>query len=118
MNRLLFNPICDDLNFQYPDYIPKKSSDISACIDTSKYNEFIGSINQLELSDTEKSFLLLSATRFISFNYHFIADYYNNCKNEDMKTMMERLGLVILDKDGIIKNNYIKINEEIKKLIT
>ena len=91
-----------------PQYAPSGTKPhIESLVDTKKYSALIKSINEAPVSDEEKRFLRLAASRHIVFNYSRIADYYAHTTPE-MQKLMEQSALVILDVDDAIANGYIK----------
>lgn len=98
-------------------YEPKENLNIESMLDISEYNKLLDSIDSSDLSDSQKSFLKLAATRFIRFNYAKIADYYCSIDDTIMKDFIEKLHLVVVDKDSAIKNGYFEYFEEYSKLV-
>jgi hypothetical protein len=98
-----------------PIYEPKnvKPHILELC-DKSKTHRIIKEIEQSSLSNDEKFFLIDAARRHNVFNYEKIADYYAH-SSEEMQTLMERSGLVIIDFDKAIEYGYVKLCDEIKK---
>ena len=99
-----------------PQYQPTgdKPSVHSLC-DIRKYQQLIQEINQSNISEEDKNFLKLAATRHIVFDYSKIAEYYCHASAE-MQTLMENSALVLLDVDNAIRNGYVKLDEKITKL--
>jgi len=95
-------------------YHPDKIVNINDCINTEKYDYLCKKINQMNISEDIRRFLLLSATRFIEFNYKNIANYYV-LSSKEVQNMMEELLLVIIDVDDILQNNYLKFTKDILK---
>lgn len=86
------------------------------CYDHQKYLRLCRMIdNSSGVSDEEKKFLKLAATRFIEFNYESIADYYASASKE-MQGLMEKLALVIIDFDKAIEEGFVQLNERMKKI--
>lgn len=83
--------------------------------DDAKARELIAEINSSGLSDAEKGFLLLAATRHYRFNYKKIAEYYVDA-SEEMQRLMEKSALVIIDIDDAIRNGYAKLSSYIDKV--
>lgn len=82
------------------------------------YNNFktqrlISKINQSNVSDEEKKFLIEAAKRHTIFNYEKIADYYSHSSKE-MQDLMEQSALIIIDFDKAIEHGYVKLCSEIK----
>lgn len=97
-------------------YQPKENLNIDSLLDLREYNELLSIIDASNVSDKQKSILSLAATRFIRFNYIKIADYYCSADSE-MKDLIEKLHLVVVDKDDAIKNGYFEYFEEFTKLV-
>lgn len=96
-----------------PIYEPKNvKPHILELYDSSKYLRLKKEIEKSNLSDEEKKFLIISATRHIVFNYSKIADYYANSSKE-MQQFMERSALIIIDFEKAIEYGYVKLNEDI-----
>ena len=102
---------------EVPQYLPnRKKPHISELLDHAKYSRLLSNINNSTVSDDEKKFLKLAASRHIVFNYAKIADYYAHA-NEEMQELMEQSALVILDINDAIANGYVKLSKDIEKLI-
>ena len=100
-----------------PQYTPSaEAPPIESLMDTTKYIELIRNINRSNVSDSQKSFLKLAATRHIAFNYMRIADYYAHTSPE-MQSLMEQSALVILDIDDAIANGYVKLSQRMEELV-
>ena len=97
-----------------PIYTPRQRNvSLYECYDHQKYLRLCRRIdNTTTLSEHEKSFLKLAASRFIVFNYESIADYYAEKANKEMQGIMEELALVIIDFDKAIENGFIQLNDE------
>ena len=61
-----------------------------------KYYQFRKEINEKDIPNDIKKFLIFSATRFIEFDYAQIAEFYCHA-DKDVQELMEKLGLVIID---------------------
>lgn len=100
-----------------PQYLPSMDCPrLDTLVDKNKYNELIREINSSNVSDQEKEFLRLAATRHLVFTYSRIADYYAHATPE-MQRLMEKSALVIIDIDDAIANGYVKLSESIKKIM-
>ena len=87
------------------------------CFDHQKYLRLCRRIDGASsISEEEKKFLKLAASRFIVFNYESIADYYAWTTNKEMQTLMEDLALVIIDFDKAIENGFIQLNDKMKTI--
>ena len=89
---------------------------IKDCFDEKKYRELIKQIGESSLTEDEKSFLRLGATRHIIFYYSKIADYYAGKASVEMQNLMESQALVIIDFDSAIKHGYTKLHNEIEQM--
>ena len=85
---------------------------LSALTDTSKTNELLQAIKNANVTDEEKAFLTLTASRFTKFNYGDIAEYYAHA-TPDMQAIMEKLALVIIDYDKAMLNGLISLSQEL-----
>ena len=100
-----------------PQYLPNDNKpDIESLCDIKKYSNLIKNINNSNVSDEEKLFLRLAASRHIVFNYAKIADYYANSEAE-MQELMEQSALVILDIDDAIANGYVDLSKRMEELV-
>lgn len=102
---------------QTPIYTPRSEGEanIHLCYDEHKYLRLIRCIDNSNVSEQEKEFLRLAASRFIVFNYESIADYYANAGKE-MQELMEKLALVIIDFNKAIEDGFVQLNDKMRKL--
>jgi hypothetical protein len=98
-----------------PIYEPKNQKPhlLTLCDDT-KTRGLIREIDDSNLSDDEKAFLRLAATRHSVFHYERIADYYAHSSSE-MQRLMERSALVIIDFEKAIEGGFVRLCEEIER---
>ena len=102
---------------QVPQYLPSEvCPNINELINIDKYGKLIHDIEVADISDEQKRFLRLAATRHIVFNYAKIADYYAHADKE-MQKLMEQSALVIIDMDDAIANGYVKLSKQIKQIM-
>lgn len=100
-----------------PQYEPSEvKPNLGDMYHTEKYRELMANINKSKVSEEEKEFLRLAATRHIVFTYSKIADYYAQASKE-MQELMEESALVIIDMDDAIANGYVKLSAKMKQLI-
>ena len=98
-------------------YEPSKNKPhIAELCNHTKYSDLLVNINRSSVSEEEKIFLRLAASRHIVFNYAKIADYYAHATPE-MQELMEQSALVILDIDDAIANGYVKLSEKMNQLV-
>lgn len=97
-----------------PIYEPKniKPHILELC-DNSKTNRIIKEIENSNLPQDEKDFLIHAAHRHTVFNYEKIADYYAHSSKE-MQHLMERSALIIIDFEKAIEYGYVKLCDEIR----
>lgn len=96
-----------------PIYEPKnKKPHVLELLDTSKSNRLINEIENSELPDDEKKFLIESAKRHTVFNYEKIADYYSHASPE-MQKFMERSALVVIDFDKAYAFGYVQLAQDL-----
>lgn len=103
-----------------PIYEPKNEKpNLSELIDRSKTDKLVAEINNSGLGDDEKAFLINAAQRHTVFNFAKIADYYAYASPE-MKDLMEKSALVIIDYNKAIEYGFVKlqniISDEYTKL--
>lgn len=99
-----------------PQYLPSnKKPNIVELYNSSKYIKLLQHIESSELSDEDKKFLRLAATRHIVFNYDKIADYYAHADNT-LQKLMEESALVIIDFNDAIVNGYVEMTAGIDEI--
>ena len=84
-------------------------------VNQTKYYELKRNIDKSNVSDEEKKFLYMAATRHLQFNYSLIAEYYAHA-NKEMQELMEQSALVIIDFEDAIKNGYTELLDRFKKI--
>ena len=96
-----------------PIYEPKgEKPDLTELFDVKKYNKLIEAIENSDISDDQKSFLKIAASRHVEFNYANIANYYAHSDIEIQK-LMEDSALVVIDFDKAIQEGYVKLSSNI-----
>ena len=81
-----------------------------------KTNSLIERINNSNIPQSIKDFLIKAAYRHLAFNYQNIAEYYAHADKE-IQELMEESALVIIDYDNAIRNGYVQIKEAINEMI-
>ena len=81
-----------------------------------KTNSLIERINNSNIPQSIKDFLIKAAYRHLAFNYQNIAEYYAHADKE-VQELMEESALVIIDYDNAIRNGYVQIKEAINEMI-
>ena len=100
-----------------PQYTPKNNKPaLEELCDYSKYSKLKFDIDKSNVSEEEKKFLKMAASRHIVFNYSKIADYYAHASSE-MQRLMEQSALFIIDIDDAIANGYVKLSKDIQELL-
>ena len=100
-----------------PQYLPSSiAPNISSLCNYTRYSELLSNINKSNISDEEKQFLKLAASRHIVFNYSKIADYYAHASVE-MQELMEQSALVLIDIDDAIANGYVQLSKDIDEIM-
>jgi hypothetical protein len=96
-----------------PVYEPKNEKpEITVLYDTAKYADLVAEIESSTVSNDIKTFLKVSASRHIVFNYENIADFYAH-SDKDVQELMEKSALVIIDFEKAIELGFTKLNDEI-----
>ncbi len=72
-------------------------------------------ISESNISDKDKLFLQLAATRHIEFNYKNIAEYFAHSDKETQE-LMEDSALVIIDYKKAIELGFVKLYDTINTL--
>lgn len=99
-----------------PHYEPSaQCPHISQLVNTMKTERLIREINNSNVSDMEKNFLIEAAHRHSAFNYSKIADYYAHATKE-MQELMEKSALVLVDFNDAIAYGYVKMSDRIRKI--
>nr|DAH71998.1 MAG TPA: ParB protein [Caudoviricetes sp.] len=84
-------------------------------IDEEKTNKLIEKINQSNISEENKHFLIKSAQRHLTFNYSKIAEFYAH-QDKEMQELMEDSALVLIDYKDAIKNGYVKLSKNLEEI--
>ena len=100
-----------------PQYLPANAKpNLAELYDYTKYAELLAHINASDVSEDEKKFLRLAASRHIVFRYDKIADYYAH-SNAEMQKLMEESALVIIDFEDAIMSGYVDLSKEIQEIV-
>lgn len=89
---------------------------LSELFDDEKTNELIAEIEQANVTDEQKEFLLKAARRHTAFNYANIAEYYAHA-DEEMQRLMEKSALIIIDYKDAIRNGYVNLSAAILRML-
>jgi hypothetical protein len=108
------NPYSQKINI--PTYEPKGDKpSINDLYDETKTHDLIQEINNSNLDDEEKLFLISAATRHTVFNYANIANFYAHA-SKDCQQLMEKSALVIIDYDKAIEQGLVKLTKELDEM--
>lgn len=93
-------------------YEPKESNHTIADIyqRETKFDEDIATIEDPEI----KQMLEARARNFDIFNFPKIADYYANQATPEVKLVMEKMALILLDRDQLIENGFSDLINSVK----
>jgi len=100
-----------------PVYVPRgKRPHVQLLCNTAKRGALLRKIEGAsEVSEHEKDFLRIAATRHVVFDYGEIAEYYAHAA-PDMQRLMEESALVIPDIENAIENGYVQLGATIRRL--
>ncbi len=98
-----------------PNYeIKGEKPSIGELCDTEKYDSLISEIDKSNLTEEQKKFLRVGASRHIVFNYEKIAEYYAH-QEKEAQEHMEDSALVIIDFDKAIEKGFGTFAESMRK---
>ncbi len=66
------------------------------------------------MTDEQKQFLLLAATRHIVFDYQNIAEFYAH-SDASMQKLMEDSALIIIDFNRAIELGFVRLSDQVKE---
>lgn len=89
---------------------------ISELVDKEKTDNLIEEIEKSNISEEQKEFLKIAATRLYTFNYSNIAEYYAH-QDKEMQEIMEKLALVIIDIRNAIANGYVELSTKLEDML-
>lgn len=99
-----------------PQYEPTgECPDIWDLCDSDKADSFLDEIEEADITDDEKTFLIKATKRLYEFNYSKIAEYYAQASPE-MQEIMEHLALVIIDFDNAIAYGYAQLSAALEEM--
>lgn len=85
---------------------------IGELVDYEKTNKLIEEVNDSDLSQDTKHFLLSAATRHSVFNYEKIAEFYAHA-DKLTQELMEKSGLVIIDFEKAIEYGFVNMSKKL-----
>ena len=103
---------------QSPIYEPteKDSPTIKMLYDDERQKRLLEQIENSELDEEVKQFLILASYRFIKFDFTKIAEYYAHIENSEEKELFELLALIIIDYNKAIEIGFVEMQSELEKL--
>ena len=111
-----FGEVTDDKyvsSINVPIYEPSgPPPEIHELYDRSTADEMRREIQDSELPEEIEAFLLDAAERHVGFNFQRIAHYYAHAP-ADIKALMERSALVIIDYGQAIENGLVRLKEDV-----
>ena len=94
-----------------------KDVHLSECVNVDKYIELLQELEEKHtqgaITDEEYKFLKLCSTRWIQFNYENVAQFFIHTSPE-MKRLLQRNCMVLIDKDDAFLNNVVFAHNYIK----
>lgn len=84
--------------------------------DAAKYEELVSTIQDSDIPEEVKQFLIHASSRHIGFNFSNIAEYYAHA-DEEIQELMEQNALVIIDYDDAIANGYTTFKSSLEELL-
>lgn len=88
---------------------------INELCEMEKTNSLIKEINESDLEEDLKKFLILSSYRHLKFNYTKIAEFYCHQKDE-VKRIFENHALVLIDFDKAIENGFVEMSKQLSEI--
>jgi hypothetical protein len=96
-----------------PLYEPKNvKPELNFLYDKANTENFLKAVEASSLGEQEKDFLRHACYRLTVFHFDKIADYYAHSEGE-MKALIEKLALVIIDFNSAIETGYVKACDEL-----
>ena len=103
----------DLFSIELPFYTPSEDlPNVNDLADVSKTKELKSQIDLLKIDYELKEILKIRASFFTDFNFQKIADYYSQ-QTDEVKSIFEKLGMVILAPKEALKRGFINLKNEI-----
>jgi hypothetical protein len=107
----------DLFDIELPFYQPSNNvPNINELADISKVENLINKIEELNIDDELKKILKIRASFFADFNFQKIADFYAHSKDDNVKSIFESLGMVILAPKEALKKGFVELGENVMDL--
>lgn len=117
------NELKEDIDNPYtakvdiPQYnITGECPNIADLVDIEKAKELENEINNSNITEEQKEFLIKATKRHLVFDYAKIAEYYAH-QDKEMQELMEKSVLVIIDFNDAIKNGYAELKRDIMEFV-
>lgn len=91
------------------------SPDIENIYDSTKAEQLISEINDANIGEKEKRFLMMAAYRHVVIDFEAVAEYYAGASKE-VQELMERSALVLIDYDDAIANGFTALTESLEDI--
>jgi hypothetical protein len=99
-----------------PDYEPTgRNVQVSELYDESKTQRLVAEINAMKVNAEIKKMLVAGAQRFTRFDFRNVAEWYSQQEDENVKAMMRKMAMVIVDFDEAVENGFVRLCEELIK---
>jgi len=85
--------------------------ELEELVDSTVYDELMVEIEKSKVKKEVKEFLKKAVTRFLTFNYSKIAEYYVH-QDKETQELFEKLALVIIDYQKAIENGFIRLSKK------
>lgn len=98
-----------------PVYVPTGEviGSVAELYDDSKVTELEQLIKVAEVPEDVREMLMKAAQRFRKFDFAKVAEYYSQCKDKTVRSLFEKLALVIVDFGGGIENGFVELTDKI-----
>ena len=107
-------PVIYTRKFITPVYKPiGKKVGVKDLYDDSIAKELIREIEEADIDEELKRFLIIASYRHVRFNYGNIAEFYAQLKDDRVKELFKKNALVIIDVDSAIERGWVKLVKEI-----
>lgn len=90
---------------------------IGECFDCERVDKLLKEIRDSGLDEEEKRLLSIGAYRLATINYRKVAEYYAGKASDEMKGLMERMALVIIDYDNAIANGFTTLTKDLREMV-
>lgn len=98
-----------------PVYVPTGEviASVAELYDETQVKELQAYIKAAKMPKDVRDMLMKSAERFRRFDFAKVAEYYSQCKDNAIRSLMERLAMVIVDFGGAVENGFVELTDRI-----